>query len=69
MIPVPDGCIFVGKRSLPNHLSGVDETRSVLEFQHDSGGAQTFVDCAFTSDIGLNLCLEGNGMVLRSMVI
>lgn len=69
VISVPEGRIFVGRRSLKNPLSGVEETRNVLEFQNHSGGTQTFVDCAFSSDVGLNLCLENNGMVLRSMTI
>jgi hypothetical protein len=64
-----EGRIFVGRRSLANPLSGVQESRSILEFQHDSGGTQTFVDCAFESNVGLHLCLENGGMVLRSMVI
>lgn len=64
-----DGVIFMGRRTLADPLSGALESKSVLEFQHASGAVQTFVNCGFRSDLGLNLSLENGAMVMRSMVV
>ncbi len=64
-----EGVIFIGRRTLADPLSGAQTSKSVLEFQHASGAVQTFVNCGFRSDLGLNLSLQNGAMVISSMVI
>lgn len=61
VIPVQDGVIFIGKKLTADH-TGKEEIKSVLEFRYRTGGVQTFVDCMFQSDMGLNLALTANGL-------
>jgi hypothetical protein len=64
VIPVPNGVIFIGKKLVTDPVSGEEETKSVLEFRHNMGGTQTFVNCMFRSDMGLNVSLAANGLTL-----
>jgi hypothetical protein len=60
-----EGEVFIGKRRLTDPW-GTTSEKSVLEFRHASGNVQTFVNCGFRADLGLNLCLEGGALVLQN---
>ena len=69
VVPTPFGAILIGRRSISDPLSSVESVRSVIEFNNWSGGRQTFVDCAFKADIGLNLCMTETGLVMRNQSV
>lgn len=62
----PEGEVFVGKRRLPDPLAKTESGMSVLEFRHVSGNIQSFVNCAFRADLGLDLSLEQGSLVFRN---
>ena len=66
-IPLANGMIFIGKRSLTSPLTGITEAKGVIEFSHSTGSCQTFVDCTFRSDTGINLVLSGAGLSFSAM--
>ena len=66
---VPDGTIFIGRRSLPDPFTNLESLKSVVEFQQHGGGKQTFVDCGFHADIGLNLCMTAAGLTMSNMLV
>ena len=63
------GVIFIGRRSIPDPLSSTESVKSVIEFQGKSGGRQTFVDCSFKADVGLNLCMTDSGLAIRNQAV
>jgi hypothetical protein len=65
-LPTSEGAVFVGRRSIPDPLTDTESMKSVLEFRHNSGGVQCFVDCTFIADIGLNLSLTGGTLVISN---
>jgi hypothetical protein len=63
------GVIFIGRRSIKDPLGSTESLKSVIEFQGKSGGAQTFVNCAFRADVGLNLCMTDSGLAMRNQAV
>lgn len=63
------GVIFIGRRSIQDPLGSTESLKSVIDFHSKSGGTQTFVNCSFKADIGLNLCMTDTGLVLRNQVV
>jgi hypothetical protein len=62
----PEGEVFIGKRRLPDPLAGTESDQSVLEFRHASGDMQTFVNCAFQGELGLDLSLKQGSLVIQN---
>jgi hypothetical protein len=62
----PEGEVFVGKRRLPDPLADTESDQSVLEFRHNSGQIQTFVNCAFQAHLGLDLSLKQGSLVFQN---
>lgn len=60
-IPIGNGEIFVGEQRVKNPISGAEEFTSVLEFRNSAGLKQTFVNCAFRSDMGINFTVDKSG--------
>jgi len=69
IVPTAFGVIFIGRRSIPDPLSSTESVKSVIEFHGKSGGRQTFVDCAFKADVGLNLCMTETALVMRNQAV
>lgn len=68
-IPTAFGVIFIGRRSLQDPLTSTESLKSVIDFQSNSGGGQTFVNCSFKADIGLNLCMTDTGLAMQNQPI
>lgn len=66
---IPEGRIFVGRRSIPDPITSVESLKSVIDFEPYSGGKQTFENCAFRADVGLNLCMSDHGLVMRNQLV
>ena len=64
VIPVRDGTIFIGRKLMKQPFSEKEEMESVLEFQQNTGSAQTFADCRFRSEMAINFILTSNGVTL-----
>jgi hypothetical protein len=69
IVPTAFGLIFVGRRRISDLLSSTEAVKSVIEFRARSGGRQTFVDCAFKADVGLNLCMTETALVMRNQAV
>jgi hypothetical protein len=68
VITTPSGVIFVGRRCVPDPFGSGESLRSVVAFE-GHGGIQTFVDCAFKADVGLNLCVTDAGLVMKNQAV
>ena len=64
----PEGEVFIGKRRITDPW-GTESEMSVLEFRHASGGAQTFINCAFRADRGINFYLKEGSLVFQNQPI
>lgn len=67
MIPLEQGVVFIGKRRIRHPISERLDDSSVLEFRHNSGGTVTLVDCAFQSDLGINLSLNNGRLSFSAL--
>jgi hypothetical protein len=68
-IPMSGGAVFVGRRSIPDPFTSAESLRSVIEFRHGSGDAQTFVNCSFRAVLGLNLCMADGKLIMKNQLV
>ena len=69
IMTLPEGELFIGRRRGADPLTSLESLKSVIEFQQSSGGKQTFVNCGFRADLGLNFSLSANGLIMQNQVV
>ena len=69
IVTLPEGSLFIGRRRIADPLTSLESLTSTIEFQQNGGGKQTFVNCGFRADLGLNFSLSANGLTMQNQAV